>query len=154
MADAACALAVLGLLSIPQGFWNTVFVGRLAHGPHAATQLVYSAGCGEKRIVDGLLKRGVPVNATNHEGSTALHYAAGAGETQIVADLIDSGANVNAINLWGNSPLHNALANHQTATAQLLTVHGAKDIQGDEQQRDRAAHEIVRRDIERMNNHP
>jgi hypothetical protein len=141
----ACALATLGLLSLPQSFWNTIFVGRLAKSPHAGTQLVYSAGSGDKRVVDGLLKRGIPINATNHEGSTALHYAAVAGETEIVADLIDRGANVNAVNLWGNSPLHNALASHQTAAAQVLSAHGAKDIQGDEGQRERAAHEIVQR---------
>jgi hypothetical protein len=150
----ACSLVTLGLLSIPQNFWNLVFIGRLAQGPGASTQLVYGAGSGQRRVVIGLLKRGVSVNATNHAGSTALHSAAGAGETGIVSDLIDHGADVNVVNLWGDSPLHMALANHHDAAAQVLSAHGAKDIQGDEKQRERAAHEIVRRDIERMNGSP
>lgn len=149
-----CALATLGLLSIPQIFWDTVFVGRLAQSPRASTLLVYSAGSGEKYVVNGMLKRGVSVNATNREGSTALHFAAGAGQTEIVSDLINHGADVNVVNLWGDSPLHMALANHNAPAAQVLSAHGAKDVYGDEERRKHAAHEIVQQDIERLNQPP
>jgi hypothetical protein len=149
-----CALATLGLLSIPQSFWNMVFVGRLAQSPRASTLLVYSAGSGERHVVNDLLKRGVSVNATDREGSTALHFAAGAGQTEIVSDLLDHGADVNVVNLWGDSPLHIAQANHHASAAQVLSAHGAKDVSGDEEQRKRAAHDIVQQDIERMNEHP
>ena len=58
---------------------------------------------------------------------------------------------MNAVNLWGDSPLEGAIANHKTATAQILSEHGAKAIKGDKEQRERAAHQIVSRDIEEMN---
>jgi hypothetical protein len=53
--------------------------------------------------------------------------------------------------LYGDSPLESAIANQQIAVEQVLTSHGAKDLKGDAEQRDRASKAIARRDIEEMN---
>jgi hypothetical protein len=145
------AIAVIALLSLPQSFWDVLFINRLARSPHAPELLVYAAGTGEALTVRGLLKRGIPINANDREGSTALHFAARAGESKLVSYLIGKGADVNAVNLWGDSPLEGAVDNHKTETVQILSEHGAKAIKGDKEQRQRAAHRIVSRDIEEMN---
>lgn len=145
----ACATMVL--ISLPQSFWDALFVNKLARSSHAAELFVYAAGQGESITVHSLLKNGIAVNATDREGSTALHHAAGAGESKLVCYLVDHGANVNAVNLWGDSPLENAVANHRSDTAHILSAHGGKDIKGDAEQRQRAVHQIVSRDIQEMN---
>jgi hypothetical protein len=146
------AVLTLALLSLPQSFWNELFVGQLAKSPHAAELLVYAAGVeGNNKVVHGLLKRGVQVNATDREGNTALHFAASAGRSELVTYLIAQGADINAVNLYGDSPLERAIANHQTEVEQVLTSRGAKDLKGDAAQRDRASKAIVQRDIEEMN---
>lgn len=146
------ALLTLAVLSLPQSFWNELFVGQLASSPHAAELLVYAAGVeGNNTVVRGLLKRGVPINATDSYGNTALHLAAGAGKLELVSYLIAQGAEINAVNLFGDSPLESAIANQQITVEQVLTSHGAKDLKGDAEQRDRATKAIVRREIEEMN---
>ena len=87
----------------------------------------------------------------DRQGNTALHSAAAMGRTEIVVYLMDKGADVNAVNLYGDSPLERASANHQQQVIQFLSAKGAKDIRGDEAQRQRASQEIVSRDIEEMN---
>jgi hypothetical protein len=145
------AVLALGLLSLPQGFWNVIFVGKMAASPRAPELLVYAAGEGEDRVVRGLLQRGVPIDARDREGNTPLHFAAGAGRTELVGYLIGKGTDVNAVNLYGDSPLERASANHRMDVVQVLSEHGGKDIKGDAEQRDRASKEIVHRDIEEMN---
>ena len=145
------AVLALGLLLLPQGFWNMIFVGKMAASPRAPELLVYAAGEGQDRVVRGLLQRGVPIDARDREGNTPLHFAAGAGKTELVAYLIGKGADVNAVNLYGDSPLERASANHRMDVVQVLAAHGGKDLKGDAEQRDRASKEIVHRDIEEMN---
>lgn len=145
------AVLVLALLSLPQGFWNTLFVGKLATSSHASELLVYAAGEGNARVVRGLLDRGLPVDARDREGNTPLHFAAGAGNAELAAYLIGRGADVNAVNLYGDSPLERATENHRMDVVQVLAAHGGKDLKGDEEQRQRAAKEIVDRDIQEMN---
>lgn len=145
------AITVVVLLLLPQDVWSILFINKLARSPYASEFLVSAAGSGESLTVHSLLKHGIPINATNREGSTALHYAAGAGESKLVTYLIDQGANVNAVNLYGDSPLENALSNHKIATANILSEHGGKDLKGDKEQRQRASQQIVSRDIEEMN---
>lgn len=145
------AVLVLGLLSLPQGFWDVLFIGKLARSPHAARFLVDAAGSGRARVVRGLLERGVPIDSRDREGNTPLHFAAAAGNTQLVAYLLGKGAEVNALNLYGDSPLERAAANHRFEVVQTLSEHGGKDLKGDAEQRDRASEEIVRRNIGEMN---
>ncbi len=140
------AVLALGLLLLPQGFWNMIFVGKMAASPRAPELLVYAAGEGQDRVVRGLLQRGVPINARDREGNTPFTLP-----LELVAYLIGKGADVNAVNLYGDSPLERASANHRMDVVQVLSAHGGKDLKGDAEQRDRASKEIVHRDIEEMN---
>ena len=145
------AALVLMILLIPSNFWDRIFIGKLASSSHSAEFLIRAAGSGEQGIVKALLERGISPNATDRQGNTALHSAAAMGRTEIVVYLMDKGADVNAVNLYGDSPLERASANHQQQVIQFLSAKGAKDIRGDEAQRQRASQEIVSRDIEEMN---
>lgn len=142
------ASSMLVLTILPQTLLDTLFVSQLAKSSHAQELMVYAAGNGESLVVRGMLRHGVPVNGTDHEGDTALHFAAAAGENRLVSLLLDRGAAVNAVNLYGDSPLLAATQNHRDGTAQLLKDRGGRVLQGDEQQRARAAHDIVQRNIE------
>jgi hypothetical protein len=145
------AALVLMILLIPSNFWDRIFIGKLTSSSHSAEFLIRAAGSGEQGIVKALLERGISPNATDRQGNTALHSAAAMGRTEIVVLLMDKGADANALNLYGDSPLERASANHQQQVIQILSSKGAKDIRGDEAQRQRASQEIVRRDIEEMN---
>lgn len=143
----ACAVLFLGELSLPQGFWDRIFVAKLASSPKSAEFLVSAAGKGELAVVKALLKHGVSIQSMNYEGSTALHYAACAGQPDVVRYLIHAGANVNAVNLYGDSPLVCARGKGESAIVQMLEVAGGRDIRGSDEQRERASKEIVDRDI-------
>jgi len=144
------AVGALGVLSIPQSFFDWAFVGHLVHSPKASKLFVYAAAEGEKRVVVGMLKRGISPDVRDAEGNTALHMAAGAGQLEMATVLIERQAPINAINLYGDSPLAVASANHQAEMQRLLAQHGGKVIQGDAEQRERATEEIVRKQIEEM----
>lgn len=146
----ACAAVVLGELSIPQEFWNRVFVSKLASSSNSAEFLVRAAGEGELGTLKALVTRGVPIGATNYEGSTALHYAACAGKPAVVRYLIGAGANVNAVNHYGDSPLVCAKAKGESAMVQMLEAAGGREIQGTEEQRNRAIKEMVEGKIEKL----
>lgn len=64
---------------------------------------------GDADLVDELIERKVPVNATDEDGNTALILAA-EGEPQIVEALIKAGANVNHQNEEGLTALLRAIA--------------------------------------------
>jgi hypothetical protein len=147
------AALVFMILLIPSNFWDRIFAGKLASSSHSAEFLIHAAGSGEQGIVKALVDRGISPNATDREGNTALHASVATGRTEIVVYLIDKGADVDALNLYGDSPLERASENHQQQVIQILSAKGAKDIRGDEAQRQRASQEIVRRDIEEMNSH-
>lgn len=144
------AVGVLGILSIPQSFFDWMFVDHLVHSPEASKLFVYAAAEGEKRVVDGMLQRGIRPDVRDASGNTALHMAAGAGQLEMATLLVERQAPVNAINLYGDSPLAFASANHHGDVQKLLEQHGGKVIQGDAEQRERATHEIVRKQIEEM----
>ena len=142
----------LGLLLLPQSFLNRIFIGQLAGSPHAAELLVRAAGVdGDSQVVHGLLEHGVKVNATDREGNTALHLAARAGRMDVVSYLIAQGADINAVNAYGDSPVAWAADSHQTVAEQMLKAHGGKCLRGDAEQRERASHAFVKREIEEMN---
>ncbi|QEE31045.1 ankyrin repeat domain-containing protein [Terriglobus albidus] len=143
------SVGALGVLSIPQSFFDWIFVGRLAHSPRASELFVHAAEEGEKGVVRGMLQQGVPVDARDARDNTALHTAAASGETAIAELLIEHHAPINALNLYGDSPLVIANRAHQSAIQRLLVQHGGQVIEGDEEQRDRATAEFVRRISER-----
>jgi signal transduction histidine kinase len=144
-----CAVSLVATL-LPYSWWQFAFAAKLAHGPYAAEFLSRSAAHGHERLVTALLANGVAVNAPTKEGSTALHAAAISGETRMVQLLIARGADVNAVNRYGDSPLANAESSDQREVAELLRAQGAQLIRGTEEQRDRAAREIVREQSERL----
>jgi hypothetical protein len=144
------AVGALGALSIPQSFFDWIFVGRLVDSPHAPELFIYAAGQGEKRVVRGMLHKGIRADVVDYEGDTALHMAAGAGQLETATLLIEGHAPINAVNLYGDSPLARASANHHVDMQRLLEQHGGDVIQGDAEQRERATDEIVRKQIEEM----
>jgi hypothetical protein len=139
---------MIGALSIPQTFWNRVFVAELAKSSSASELLVDAAADGELTTVQSMIKRGVPVDARSHDGSTALGLAAATGQTKVVQFLVSKGADINATSLYGDSPLERASENHQQPVRDFLSAKGALALKGDEAQRERASQIIVHRDIE------
>jgi len=145
------AIAVIGILSIPAVFWQWLMIGSFAKSPHAADLMVYDAAEGDALTVRGYLAHGVPLTATNYEGSTATFGAAAGGSLAVIEMLTSRGADLNATNLYGDSPLEAAIENKHVAVASFLKAHGAFQIEGTPEQRDAASKSIVRKDIERMN---
>jgi ankyrin repeat protein len=132
-------------------FWQWSLIGSFASSPHAADLMVYDAAEGDLRTVRGYLEHGVPLTATNYEGSTATFGAAAGGSLPVIEMLASRGADLNATNLYGDSPLEAATGNKHAAVASFLKAHGASQIRGTPEQREAASESIVRSDIERMN---
>lgn len=81
-----------------------------------------AAKCGDRGVVEVLIKHGADVNAKSNYGFTALMEAAGRGHTEIVDALIKSGADVNAKDNDGWTALMEAA---NAKVAELLIKHGA-----------------------------
>jgi len=145
----AYGLAV-GLLQIPYGFWQRIFLDK-----YPRTEIVEiftrAAAVGELSTVKALLSKGMDVNARDHNGGTALHGAALEGRTRVMDYLIAHGAAVNSLNDSGDSPLAYAKeSDKENVQAQeLLIKHGGKVIRGTEDQHNRAAEERLRLILER-----
>lgn len=148
----AVALLLFGLLSVPSGIWQRLFVRQMASSPRAGDLLVYAANHGDLGTVQAMLSHSVSVSATDHhEWRTALHVAAIAGDLQTVQLFVSKGANVNAQDRAGDSPTEMAASQgHQNCVA-LLEEHGGKRIRGDEAQHQKAIHDDVADDIEEQN---
>ncbi len=144
----ACAILTLGVLSLPPSFWQWVFIGAFAKSTHAADIMVYEASVGDIRTVRGYLEHGVPLTARNYEGSTAAFTAAAGGSLPMIEMLVSKGIDLNATNSYGDSPLEAAIENGHTDVAAFLRAHGALQVRGTPEQRETAAHAIVRRNIE------
>ena len=145
------AITVIGILSIPSVFWQWLLIASFAKSPHAADLMVSDAAEGDVLTVRGYLAHGVPLTATNYEGSTATFGAAAGGSLAVIEMLTSKGADLNATNLYGDSPLEAAIGNKHVAVASFLKAHGASQIHGTPEQRDAASKAIVRKEIERMN---
>lgn len=145
----AAAILVLGTLSIPPVFWQWSLIGRFAASPHAADLMVSDAAEGDALTVRGYLNHGVPLSATNYEGSTAAFAAAAGGSLPTIEMLAGRGADLNAPNLYGDSPLEAAYENGHATVVAYLRAHGALQIQGAPEQREAASQSIVRKAIER-----
>jgi hypothetical protein len=145
----ASAIVTLGVLSIPPAFWQWAFIGTFEKSPHAGDLMVYAAAEGDVRTVLGYLEHGVPVAATNYEGSTAAFTAAVGGRLPVIKMLVSKGADLNTVNSYGDSPLEAAVETGHTDVSAFLKAHGASQIRGTPEQRQAASDVIVRRDIER-----
>jgi hypothetical protein len=85
-------IVLLGIASLPYGFWVGTFASRIAKGPHASEFLVYMAALGELSAVKALLEQGVPVNSPNREGRTAIQAAQNAKQPAVREYLATQGA--------------------------------------------------------------
>jgi hypothetical protein len=144
------ALAMIGILSIPPVFFQWWLIGSFAKSPHAGDLIIYDAREGDLRTVRGYLEHGVPMTATDYEGSTAVFAAAAGGRLPVIEMLAGKGADLNAINLYGDSPLEAASERGNASVVSFLKVRGAVQIHGTPEQRDAASELIVRRDIARQ----
>jgi hypothetical protein len=149
--SAIAAALVLGLLSIPQAFWQYLFITEFAASPHAGELACYAAGEGEHRTVEAYIIRGVPLESRNYYGSTLMFCAAAGGNLDTVSLLATRGSQLNATNLYGDSPLAAAEGKKHSDVAAFLRQRGAVAIFGTKEQREAASRAIVARDIERMN---
>ena len=139
------------LMGLPDGFWQRVFINRMAASPRAGDLLVYAAYRADLGTVKGLVSHGVPIDATDHaEWRTALHGAAVKGDLPTLRYLISREANVNALDRSGDSPLELADSRGNIEAAKFLTEHGAKRILGDKAQHQKAIHDKVKEDIEEL----
>lgn len=145
------AVLTLGTVSIPSAFWQWAMIGTFARSPHAADLFIDDAAEGDARTVRGYLQHGVPLTATNDEGSTAAFTAAAGGSLSTLEMLAGRGADLNQTNLYGDSPLEAAIENHHSFVVAFLKAHGARQIHGSPEQREAASESIVRKEIEREN---
>jgi len=151
-ASFAIALLLFGLLSVPGGIWQRLFVGQMASSPKAGNLLVAAANQGDFRTVQAMLSHGVSVSATErHQWRTALHAAAIAGSLRTVQLLVSKGANVNALDRAGDSPTELAASRGHQDCVSFLEEHGGKRIRGDDAQHQKAIHDEVADDIKEMN---
>jgi Ankyrin repeats (3 copies) len=148
--DVGTAAAVLGLLLVPYRTWQWLFVGRLAASPKAGAFMVDAAAEGDLRLVQALASHGVSIDISNRQGKTGLHAAALANRVQVLEFLVGRGAAIDALDRYGDSPLEVALSNEAAEAARFLEARGAHRIRGSDVQREKAASEIVREDIEEM----
>jgi hypothetical protein len=147
----AFAFIVLGGMLLPYGFWQRVFVARLASSARVSEFVIYAAATGDLGTVKALIAHGVPVDITDHDGKTALHAAAVQGQLEVIQYLTSKGANVNAVDHFGDSPLGIAISEKHNNVAQFLIDHGGRMIYGDATHRQKAIEDSVRDDIERIN---
>ena len=145
-------LSLFILLGLPVGFWQRVFIGRMAASPRAGDLLLYAAYRGDLGTVEGLVSHGVPVDATDHAyWRTAMHGAAAKGDLPILRYLVSKGASINALDRSGDSPLEVAASTDRIDAVRFLTENGAKRIRGNEAQRKRAIDDQVQESIEELN---
>ena len=146
------ALLLFGLLSVPSGVWQRLFIRQMAASPRAGDLLIYAAYDKDFRTVKAMLSHGVSINATDHsERRTALHAAAIAGDLRTIQFLVSNGADVNAMDRAGDSPAELAASREHQECVSFLHEHGGEQIHGDEAQHQKAIEDKVRDDIEEMN---
>ncbi len=147
----AIALTLFGLLSVPSGIWQRLFIRQMVSSPRVGDLLVYAAYDKDYRTVQAMLSHGVSVSAIDHaEWRTALHAAAISGDLRTIQLLVSMGANVNALDRSGDSPTELAASRgHQDCVA-FLEEHSGVRIRGDEAQHQKAIQDKVAEDIEEM----
>ena len=148
----ALAVTLISVGELPAGFWQRVFIRRMAASPRAGDLLMYAAYRGDLGTVRGLVLHGVPVNAGDHSyWKTATHGAAVKGDLSMLRYLVSQGADINALDRSGDSPLELAISANQAEAARFLTENGAKRIRGDDSQRKKAIDDQVGETIKELN---
>jgi ankyrin repeat protein len=85
-----------------------------------------ASACGNKNIVDFLLKNEANVYARDNEGMTALHYGAMSGSIDVVNSLMLADSDVKALNVREETPL--MLFKVPESQADIPKVIPARDI--------------------------
>ena len=147
----ALAILLFGLLSVPSGTWQRLFIRQVASSPRAGDLLIYAAYDSDFRLVKVMLSHGVSISATDHsEWRTVLHASAVAGDLRTMRFLVSRGADVNALDRSGDSPAELAASNGHQECVTFLQERGGKKIRGDEGQHRKAIADQVRDDINEM----
>jgi hypothetical protein len=147
----ALVVVLFVLPSLPDVFWQRVFISRMAASHYAGDLIVFAAYGGHPGTVTAYISHGVPVDSTDRgDRRTALHAAALAGNVQTISFLVSKGANINALDRSGDSPLELAAEGGHKDAAEFLAAHGARRIHGDEAQHHQAIQDRVRDDINEM----
>ena len=148
----AIALLLFGLLSVPAGIWQRLFIRQMVSSPRVGDLLVYAAYNKDFHTVQAMLSHGVNISVTDHaEWRTALHAAAIAGDLRTIQLLVSMGANVNALDRAGDSPTELAASRGHQDCVVFLEELGGKRVSGDEAQHQKAIHDKVAEDIDEMN---
>lgn len=147
----AFSVLLIGLLFVPSGVWQRLFITKMAASPRSGDLLVYAAYGKDYHTVKAMLVHGVSVKAMEHsQWRTALHAAAIAGDLRTIQLLLSSGADVNALDRSGDSPAELAASRGHEECARFLEEHGGRRVRGDEAQHRKAIEDQVRDDIEEM----
>jgi ankyrin repeat protein len=72
---------------------------------HLELALIWAAALGHASVVDFLSRRGVDLDARDHQGFTALHWAVVQGQHDVITVLLDRHASVDVVNVYGATPL-------------------------------------------------
>lgn len=146
---AAYGLA-MGLLSVPYGFWQRLFISKFPPAQACAFS-AYAAGGGDVKTVRAFVEHGAGVNCMDRNG-TPLHAAAARGQLEVIEYLVARGADVNALDPFGDSVLAVAMQadSRQAETQALLARHGARLVRGSKEQHDRVLHEQMTQEMEEL----
>ncbi|MCX6543479.1 MAG: ankyrin repeat domain-containing protein [Acidobacteria bacterium] len=142
--DLGCSAVVAGVLAVPYGTWQRLFVGHLASGPHAGRFLTAAAGGGDLRLVRALMSHGVRVDATDYYGQTGLHTAASGDHLDVLAFLVEHGVTLDKLDRYGDSALEKAAEQGATQAARFLELQGAHLVRGTAARHEKVVDEMVR----------
>ena len=104
------------------GAVSSLAAARLQPGSELVSPAPEKAG---GRVLDWLLKMGVPADAPDVDGVTPLHLAARYGTLFLLRRLLEAGAAPEAVDHAANTPLHYAHAFGQVLAAQMLEAAAA-----------------------------
>ncbi|MFT4553705.1 MAG: hypothetical protein ACI9S8_002346 [Chlamydiales bacterium] len=86
---------------------------------------------GDPLVLQGLINRGVNLDARDDDQRTAMHLAAESGNADLVQVLVDGNASVGLQDAEGSSPLHLACVAGHKDIAELLLANDANPMQRD-----------------------
>lgn len=145
------AVVIFGVMSLPEGFWERVFIRQMARSYYAGDLTVDAAYRGDFAVVRAMLSHGIPVGTVDHsQWRTPLHAAAWTGNVRLVRFLLSRGADINALDRSGDSPFELSASNNHPVCTELLEKYGGKRIKGDKAQHDKGSEDQVREEIDRM----
>lgn len=105
-----------------------VHSGRYLYSPEEISSMVMSAGNGRWKVVRALLRKGVPVDKTDHhDGKRPIHMAAEFGHIECVRELLRAGADINASARAQGSDL-GRMDNVDHGTPVALAAYGGHDL--------------------------